>query len=234
MLNANFIGTSRNLAGPAPAIFMLRMLRYIPLCFQWVSHVSVSPAQHDRNMSKPLAFMDPAAGLELLAKPISASLTPPEVERQEELRRYWGFMFQQQLEWQSGNPFALAMAVEACSMLGKSPPPWIGSAIFQFISQHAPALAKRPLADFERDRARWQAVKLLRVRMVGGKRPLSWEKCFPAAAELLAGTAAGGISGDTIKKSYGLVQAAGGEGMTLKTYKAARAELARRRRRRKK
>jgi hypothetical protein len=49
---------------------------------------------------------------------------------------------------------------------------------------------------------------------------MSWDECWPRAAEMLKGTENAG-SADTVRKSYILIQAAGGAEITLESYQRA-------------
>jgi hypothetical protein len=203
-------------------------------CFQRseaVRNISTRQKRY-KEMGKPLDILDPAEGLALVSRPIPEDWfngkTPEEIHWQVQTRQFWKFLFEQQLAYQAGDPFTLMNALYACSTLGRTLPPWLTQAILRVLLQHVSDAEKRRISQFEKHRVRWQAVRTCRVPQLGSKR-LAWEKCWSAAADLLANTAAKG-GADTVQKSYSLMQAAGGENATPKSLKA---ELARQRKRRK-
>jgi hypothetical protein len=175
--------------------------------------------------------MDPAEGLALLSRPLPEAWfegkTPTEIHQQLKARKFWKLLFEQQLAYQAGDPLALMKALTTCSMLRRRLPPWLVQAIFRILVQHMPDALKRRLSQFEIHRARWQAVRTCRDLQPGSKRRLAWDRCWPRAADLLINTPAKG-GADAVQKSYSLMQAAGGENATPKSLKA---ELARRRKR---
>jgi hypothetical protein len=83
---------------------------------------------------------------------------------------------------------------------------------------YSPAAKKRAGHQWRIHHARWEAVLRARRSGDGRGRTLAWSKCWAKAAESLVPTQAAGEA-DTVKRSYALVQAAGGKGATFESFK---------------
>ena len=153
--------------------------------------------------------IDPATGLRLISNP-----PPQETEEQARKRLFWQFMFRQQLAWLAGDSLAIAKSVTACSDLGEPPPDWLLNAVLSFVDRRMTDAERRRSRELVNHQLRWEAVLLVRGT---GTSKLAWDKCWETAADMLAGSNAEG-SAETVRASYKLIQAAGGESCTLETY----------------
>jgi hypothetical protein len=124
--------------------------------------------------------------------------------------------------WQRGDVMGVVVATEACWRHRKPPPEWLVDAGKVLAERAMPKEERRARAEFERHFERWESLTALRERRDdlaahGDDRAISWEEARAAVAERLAGTDAAGTE-RTIKASYELVQAAGGERATFESY----------------
>jgi len=127
------------------------------------------------------------------------------------------FMSDQQRQWRAGDPLAVARATFACFYDHRPLPRWLRDAILTLVDHGMTDAERRMYYELEKHRARWRAVIELRQR---SPRALPWDKCWPEAAKRLEHTDAFG-SEHVMKKSYSLIQAAGGERCTLESYRLA-------------
>jgi len=131
--------------------------------------------------------------------------------------RFGQFMSEQQGQWRTGDPLALSRAVLACSYDHRRLPRWLRDAILTLVDRSMTEAERRAYRELEKHRTRWRMVRELRRR---SPKPLAWEKCWPEAAKRLEHGASFG-SADAVKKSYSLIQQAGGERCTLESYRLA-------------
>jgi hypothetical protein len=85
----------------------------------------------------------------------------------------------------------------------------------ELVDRRMSAAERRQQGDVMIHKIRWRAVTELHSQH------MPWAKCWSAAAEILDDTEAGG-SAETIRASYKLIQRAGGEQTTFKSYQHAR------------
>jgi hypothetical protein len=129
--------------------------------------------------------------------------------------------------WRAGDTIAITEAVRALIRdlvreRGMEEWWWLADAVEQLVDRRMPDDEKRARREFEGHLYRWEAVTELHERRFellerGDDRGMSLEKCFDAVSEMM------GNSYDTVRKSYQLIQNAGGKVVTLESYKAARA-----------
>jgi hypothetical protein len=137
----------------------------------------------------------------------------------------------------AGDGPAIAEAVRLCRLYKQPPPKWLEDAVVKLADQSMPDQERRLRRDFANHRERWEAVVEVRERrheLMASKRELrkldpdadiedsgeTLEKCFAAVAKVLANTDAAG-SAETVRASYRLIEAAGGEHATLDSYRLA-------------
>src|SRR5262245_28985490 len=172
---------------------------------------------------------DPETGLALLAK-CPAAKTPEE----EQERQFWRLQFMSWRDCLAGDVLAVSRALIDCSLFNSSPPFWLQKASVARDMQCMSDGEERARRDMNIHWHRWKAVKLVRGRHPKDPRNFTrevegdavWEK----AAKLLADTD-GGVNAETVRKSYQLIERAGGAQITLPSYKR---EVAKRDRHRKK
>jgi hypothetical protein len=161
---------------------------------------------------------DPEAGLELLSK-------RPEGETPEQAVNllFWQIQFMQRRDWQQGDVLAVSRALIICS-LGKKPPPnWLCKAIHELCARHMSPHDKRANRRLLEHFRRWEAAALVRY-----ERRVCGDDIWAAAAAKLAGTSAE-CNEDTVRKSHQLIKRAGGNQVTLPSYKHVANEGYRRR-----
>jgi hypothetical protein len=161
---------------------MSRMLHRACLYFQWVSHSVGGSMQHERDM-----------------------------------KRCAGMLAACEKAWRSGLLLAVADAVEICRLSRQPPPDWLAEAVAVTVTKRMTKFERRRRRQDMIHLVRWDAVTELRERRhellndprhdpdKPDDRGMTWEKCYAAVSELLAGTEAAGAD-DTIKASYIYVQ----------------------------
>ena len=154
--------------------------------------------------------LDPETGIQLLSR------VPPDDETPEQarLRQFWRHQFEMQLNWRAGDPLAPAKALYACEALGMPPPLWLLKAVLEMTERRLSGAERRQYGDLTDHMRREQALR----EALG--RGMTWEAAQVAASDKLAGTDAAGEP-ETMQKSYNLVQKAGGEKVTLVSYRRA-------------
>ena len=186
-------------------------------------------------MDKPIDVnkIDPAVGYALLANPPMHRQEAPEQRRK---RLFWHLMFGCQIAWEASDSLAIARAVYVCQVCHEPPPRWLVRATMELVDRRMSPAERRQQSDLVIHMMRWRVVTELRdpkrwpydlgklsqrcEKLLAGAPRLAWDKCWPAAAEILDGTEAGG-SDEAIRASYKLVQNAGGERTTLESYRLA-------------
>jgi hypothetical protein len=184
---------------------------------------------------KPIALdaiADPETGLALLAQ-----RPDDETPEQSRLRLFWQFQFMQWRDWLAGDVLAFARAQFCCSYLHQGPPRWLRKASLELCERRMSDGDKRTYGDLTDHLLRYQAVQSVRGRRPWDARNTSKSKVrgdavWKAAAKLLAGNGVK-CSGETVRKSYTLIKRAGGERVTLPSYKRAVEERDRRRKKNK-
>jgi hypothetical protein len=136
----------------------------------------------------------------------------------------------------AGDGPAIDEAVRLCRAYKQPPADWLADAVAKFIDRHMPDQERRLRHAFATHRERWEAVvelqerrhelmaRNLETRKLCPDLTLDIETlddCCAAVSEVLGNTDAWG-SAETIRKSYQLIRAAGGERATLESFKAAR------------
>jgi hypothetical protein len=156
---------------------------------------------------------DPEFGLALLAK------HPPE---QEQDRQFWQLQFTYMRDWQAGDTLALGHALVDCKLFNKPLPFWLLKAHSELYVRGMSAAEKRSRGDMVTHFLRWKAVKLVRGRHPND--PRNFEKgvrgdsVWEEAAKLLTDTDPG-VDAFTVRKSYTLIERAGGASVTLSSYR---------------
>jgi hypothetical protein len=124
--------------------------------------------------------------------------------------------------WSGGDLTAFAEAVACLVRLGRAPP-WMLRASDELVERAMAEDEKRARREWDIARARWEALVELRERSrelsesFGDDRGATWEKAREAVSEVLRGTEAAG-SAASVKASYDLIEAAGGERATFESY----------------
>jgi hypothetical protein len=100
----------------------------------------------------------------------------------------------------------------------RTPPNWLAATtartraeVDAFATLITPAYKRRQQREFKNHVKRWRAVMECRAQH------MTFEKCWPAAAAMLAGTSAA-RGADAVEASFKLIKSAGGEGATLASY----------------
>ena len=106
--------------------------------------------------------------------------------------------------------------MNACFYDHRRPPRWLRDAIHTLVDHSMTDAERRMYRALEKHRTRWRMVRELRR----SPKPLVWEKCWPEAAKRLEHDGVF-VSEDMVRKSYSLIQAAGGERCTLEGYRLA-------------
>jgi hypothetical protein len=152
----------------------------------------------------------------------------PKKEKRERLVAFGERMLWLERRWRdAGDMTAIERAALECQLHRQPPPSWLTDAIATLVDRRMPDDEKRLRRDFDVHQRRWEAVTELRARRSelaerGDRRGMKWEACWEAVSAELAKSAAAG-SAAAVKKSYLLVERAGGEHATLETFKRARA-----------
>jgi hypothetical protein len=125
--------------------------------------------------------------------------------------------------WQAGDITAVARAIQECHRAKQPPPWWLVDAAKTLTVAAMAEKEKRLRRDWNIHQRRWEALTELRDRRDefaerGDDRGATWERAREAVSDLLKGSAAEG-SADAIKRSYDLVQVAGGADATFESYK---------------
>jgi hypothetical protein len=149
---------------------------------------------------------------------------PEEEQARERKRLFSRRMYLLERDWRAGDATAIAEGVRECRLAQQPPPRWLADAVAAWIDRQMDAAEKRSRRDLAIHMKRWEAVTELRERrhdlleQYGDDRGTSLERCYVAVSELRAEA---GVSDETIKASYNLIQNAGGERTTLESYKLA-------------
>jgi hypothetical protein len=161
---------------------------------------------------------NPETGLALLAK-----LPAAETSEQEQERQFWQLQFTDWRDWLAGDVLAVARGLTDLLPFNKRPPRWLLKANLTVCMQSMSDGEKRKRRDMNKHWHRWKAVKLVRGRHPKDPRNFTpgkvrgdavWEE----AAKLVADTDAG-VSDETVRKSYALIDGAGGAQVTLPSYR---------------
>lgn len=173
-------------------------------------------------------IQNPETGLALLSK-----RPGEETPEQERKRLFWQFQFMHWRDWRAGDVLAVVRAMGCCSLLNRPPPCWLCEASLELCEQRMSDDEKRAYGDMTKHFLRWQAVELVR-----GRRPFDWrnnskkkvrgDAVWAKASKLVAGTDAK-ASAETVRQSHKLIRRAGGDRVTLPSYKRAVEERDRRR-----
>jgi hypothetical protein len=148
----------------------------------------------------------------------------PTKDDPDEERQFQARMAHWQARWEAGDLDAVSRAVREL-VRHRSAPVWLDSAVRDLVVMATPEEEMRQRRDWHNHRARWEALAELRARrhelfeQLGDDRGTSWERAREAVSDVLRGTEAAG-SARTIKASFELVEAAGGEHATFASYKA--------------
>ncbi|HEY5965355.1 MAG TPA: hypothetical protein VIU42_15170 [Xanthobacteraceae bacterium] len=178
------------------------------------------PIQFDR-------IKDPETGLALLSKR-SGEETP----EQGRTRLFWQFQFMQWRDWRAGDVLAVARAIGCCSHLNRPPPRWLCKASVELCERSMSDDEKRAYGDLTKHLLRWQAAEQVRGRRPFDshiyKKKVRGDAVWTEAAKMLAGTEIK-RSPETMRQSHRLIRRAGGEQVTLPSYRRAVEERDRRR-----
>jgi hypothetical protein len=125
--------------------------------------------------------------------------------------------------WQAGDTTAIPKAIQRLLVQQRNVEGWwVLDAVEALVKHRMPDEEKRLRREFEEHQRRWEALVELRARRFelferGNDAGMSWEKARAAVAELF------GVSDATVKASYDLIQAAGGEDATVDNFRRVRA-----------
>jgi hypothetical protein len=157
-----------------------------------------------------------------------------EAERRRQQQDLGGIMLLAYSRWRAGDTTAIAEAVRALIQdVGDARGAevaeqwgWLVDALEQLVDRRMPDEEKRVRREFEEHWFRWEAVTELYQRRLellahGDDRGKSLEKCYNAIAENT------GDSYKAVKESYRLIRRAGGEHVTLESYKRERTKKSR-------
>jgi hypothetical protein len=157
-----------------------------------------------------------------------------EAERRRQQRDLGGIMLLAYSRWRAGDTTAIAEAVRALIQdVGDARGAevaeqwwWLVDAVAQLVDQRMPDDEKRFRREFAEHWSRWEAVTELHQRRNellahGDDRGKSLEKCYVAVAETT------GDGYKAVKESYRLIERAGGEHVTLESFRRARATKSR-------
>jgi hypothetical protein len=219
--NIDEMGISRVLARRPP----VQMTRHDPPCLPMIFHVTVCSWQPGRDMSTPSKpnrndLFDPDEELDPLFQ---------EAEEQARRRDFQARMRELNQRWREGDKTAPVRAVRALIMREEWPQDWwVLDAVEQLFEEHMPDDEKRLRREFDMHQRRHEAVTELYERRFelakdGDYRGMTLEDCYVAASELSWETepwVAGGA--ETMKRSYRLIEAAGGKHATLEKFKRVR------------
>lgn len=171
---------------------------------------------------------DPETGLALLSKHPSGAETP----EQSRLRLFWQFQFLQWRAWRAGDVLAVARALICCRHFHKVPP-WLCEAALELCERRMSDEDKLAYGHLTDHLMRFQAVQLVRGQRPwdarnNNKKKVLGDQVWEDAAKMLADTGIN-CSGETVRKSHTLIRRAGGDHVTLPSYRRAVAERDRRR-----
>jgi hypothetical protein len=149
-----------------------------------------------------------------------------EHERAQRRAEFHRTMHSLHARWRAGDLTAFDQAVRECWRHGAAPTGWLAQAAADVVRLAMDEDEKRARREWNSHQRRWGALVELRQRRHelndrGDDRGMTWESAREAVAEILEGTDAAG-SDATIKTSYELVEAAGGEHATFESYLEAR------------
>jgi hypothetical protein len=150
----------------------------------------------------------------------------PEEEQARERERLFGRrMYLLERDWRAGDATAIAEGVRECRLAQQPPPRWLADAVAAWIERQMDAAEKRSRRDLAIHMKRWEEVTELHERghdlleqHGDDDRGTSLERCYVAVSEF---GAEAGVSDETIKASYKLIQNAGGVHTTLESCKLA-------------
>lgn len=170
---------------------------------------------------------DPETGLALLAKCASGKM--PEQERE---RLFWQLQFTYWRDWRAGDTTAFGHALVDCSLFNMLLPFWLLKAGSELCVRSMSNAEKRARRAMNKHFQCWKAVKLVRGRHPKDprnyKRKVHGDAAWAEAAKMLANTGIKCRAG-TVKKSYTLIERAGGAQVTLPSYRREVEERDRRR-----
>jgi hypothetical protein len=144
-----------------------------------------------------------------------------EHERAQRRAEFHRTMRSLQARWNAGDLTAFDQAIRECWRHGEVPH-WLVPAAADLVRLAMDEDEKRARREWDIHQRRWEALVELRQRRHelhdrGDDRGMSWESARLAVSEILEGTDAAG-SDATVKTSYELVEAAGGEHATFESY----------------
>jgi hypothetical protein len=163
-------------------------------------------------------IQDPKTGLALLAK--RSSEETPEQERE---RQFWQLQFHAMRDWRAGDVLAVGRALVDCSLFNMPPPFWLLKACSSLCVRCMSDDEKRARGDINKHFLRWKAVKLVRGRHPRDprnyKKKVRGEAVWAEAAKLVADDMDAKGSAETVRKSYKLIERAGGTQVILPSYR---------------
>jgi hypothetical protein len=188
----------------------------------------------DRPSYIVLDLIEPETGLALLAKRAGALIRNPEtglvllVERsgketaeQERERQFWQLQFKYRRDWDAGDTLAVARAQTDCLIFNRPPPFWLLKATVSLCMRLSDD-ERRKRGDMNKHWLRWKAVKLVRGRHPNDsrnfKRKVQGDDVWEEARKFLADTDPE-VDAHTVRKSYTLIERAGGALVTLPSYR---------------
>jgi len=197
---------------------------------RYFASVGENWTQRECNMDQPSSIIfnligDPETGLALLAK-CPGEETPE--------RQFWRLQFTNWRDCLAGDTLAVSRAVIDCALFNRSPPFWLQKASVTLGMQCMSDAEKRARRAINKHWHCWKAVKLVRGRHPNDPRNfktmVQGDAVWAEAAKLMADIDTE-VDAETMRKSYQLIERAGGSQVTLPSYKR---EVAKRDRHRKK
>jgi hypothetical protein len=146
---------------------------------------------------------------------------PAEEQERERQRAFYRQINRLERRWRAGDLVAPSEAAQLCRHYQQPPPKWLVDAVTRLINERMSDAEKRDRHAFAIHFTRWEAVKELRERRDqlleehGDDRGKRWEKIWRHVADAL------GCKEETVRSSYRLIKAAGGEHATLESYRCA-------------
>jgi hypothetical protein len=152
--------------------------------------------------------------------------TPDDADAAKRFAEYQRDMQAAQKRWESGDLTAFAQAVRLCWRHRRHPPLWLMEASKALVERAMTEDERRGRREWAIHRARWEALVELRARrhelkQHGDDRGMTWDDAREAVSEILEKTEAAG-SAAAVKESHELIEHAGGERATFKSFLEAR------------
>src|SRR5262249_60469380 len=109
---------------------------------------------------------------------------------------------------QTHHTVELAQALGVCWMLDQPAPEWLIHTLYKYLEDHVSPAELRTLREFNDHLALWKAVTEERQKLTPRGKPTQLEECHATVAQLHS------VSEETVKRSYYLIENAGGNDAT--------------------